>query len=25
MLRRVEDEPSLFGASSHLLTMGRTP
>jgi SAM-dependent methyltransferase len=25
MLRRVEDEPSLFGASSHLLTMARRP
>jgi SAM-dependent methyltransferase len=25
MLRRVEDEPSLFGASSHLLTIARRP
>jgi SAM-dependent methyltransferase len=25
MLRRVEDEPSIFGASSHLLVTGRAP
>jgi hypothetical protein len=25
MLRRVEDEPSLLGASSHLLTVARRP
>jgi hypothetical protein len=25
MLRRVEEEPSIFGASSHLLTLARRP
>jgi hypothetical protein len=25
MLRRVEHEPSIFGSSSHLLTIGRRP
>jgi hypothetical protein len=25
MLREVETEPGIFGAGSHLLTIGRTP